>query len=267
MRVRLRHGYRSIRVKARRYNSEQRQFLRKYIDPLKDMEFVKEFPAAEWQAAPLLVTKLGSRAGYSMTVDLRPVSAATIKESWPMPHLDSEVFGFTGSSCFASLHFVSGYWQLSLHQDSYTACGVVTPRAVVISKRVLQGLANAVAYFQSTIELLFSELRSFFKAWFDDFSLHANSEEILLDKLEIFPHLSTEAFVAFRSEVQTFPQGVALVRTCYFRQGLQDGSVETFWFARHGYAKICGRACGVHLLLPLDVHRHPELCSKNSTHK
>jgi len=121
-----------------------------------------------------------------MTVDLRPVNAATIKESWPMPHLDGEVFDFAGSNCFASFDFVSGYWQLPLHPDSYISCFVVAPRGVVISKRVLQGLANAVFYFQSSIESLFASLRDSLKAWVDDFSIHVRAEGVLLDKLEEF---------------------------------------------------------------------------------
>jgi len=164
MRVRLKDGYRQIRVKARRYTGEQRDFLNRYVDQRKSLGFVQDMPTAKWQAAPLLVPKPGSRAGFCMTVDLRPVNSATIKESWPMPHLDSEVLDFSGSNYFASLHFFSGYWQLPLHPDSYSACGVITPRGVVISTRVLQGLANAVAFFQSSIEPLLSSLRGFFKA-------------------------------------------------------------------------------------------------------
>ena len=114
-----------------------------------------------------------------MTVDLRPVNAATIKESRPMPQFHSEIQDFSGSNCFTSLDLVSGYWQLPLHPDSYSACDVITPRGVVISKRVLQSLANAVSFFQSSIELLFSSLRDYFKAWLDDFSIHSETENVL----------------------------------------------------------------------------------------
>lgn len=80
------------------------------------MGFVEERPTAEWQAAPLLVTKLGPMAVYRLTIDLRPVNAATIKESWVMPQLDSEVFHFTGRMCLESLDFVKVSWQLPLHR-------------------------------------------------------------------------------------------------------------------------------------------------------
>lgn len=56
----------------------------------------------------------------------------------------------------------------------------------MISKPVLQGPTDVVAYFQSSVEPLFASLRDFLKAWLDDFNLHAEEEEILLDKLEEF---------------------------------------------------------------------------------
>jgi len=87
---------------------------------------------------------------------------------------------------------VSGYWQLPLHPDSYSACGVIKPRGVLISKRVLQGLANAVSFFQSSIEPLFSSLINSMKAWLDDFSLHAADENSLLDHLEEFLRVCQE---------------------------------------------------------------------------
>lgn len=159
MRVRLVEKERSIKVKARKYPQAQRKFFEKYIDTLEAMDFFFKMPTADWQAAPLLVPKPGSRAKMRMAIDLRPVNAATVKELWPMPHLDSEIQDFGGSTCFATLDFVSGYWQLPLHEDSYTACGVVTPKGVYASRHILPGLAQATSYFQSIVEPLLQSLR------------------------------------------------------------------------------------------------------------
>ena len=186
MRVRLHPERRSVKVKARRYSPDQHGFLVACVNALKDMSFFIDMPTAEWQAAPLLVPNRNSRAKFRMTVDLRPVNAATIKEAWPMPNLESEINDFKGSTCYASLDFVSGYWQMPLHPGSYSSCGVITPKGVVASTRVLPGLENACAYFQRTVELLFSSLRDNMKAWLDDFSLYAKCEGLLLRKLKEF---------------------------------------------------------------------------------
>ena len=163
-----------------------------YIDRLVEMGFLIPNPDAEWHAAPLLVPKPNSRAEFRMTVDLRPVNAATKKESWPMPHLESELQDFAGSACFASLDFCSGYWQCPLDKDSWNACGIVCPKGVYSATRTLQGLTNAVKYFQSTVEPLFFDLRHYLKAWLDDFNLHAKDEAVHLRNLRQFFEICKE---------------------------------------------------------------------------
>lgn len=203
MHIRLDPNCRPVRAKARRYSQEQRKFLDKYVETLQDLDFVVEVTTATWQAAPLLVPKKGA-AKFRLTVDLRPVNSATIKEDWPMPHVDSEVLDFANSTCFAVVDFASGYWQLPLHPDSYDACGIVTPKGVVASKRVLQGLANATAHFQRTIEPLFASLREHVKAWLDDFIIHAENEEKLLEVLDTFCRICGQHGLFLSAKKSTF---------------------------------------------------------------
>lgn len=99
-----------------------------------------------------------------LAVDLRPVNVATLKEAFPIPQIESEIKDFAESTCLGFLDFVSGYWQLAVHPNSYKACGIVTSKGVVPSNRVLPGLANATPYLQSFIEPLFSTLRDNMKA-------------------------------------------------------------------------------------------------------
>ena len=158
----------------------------KYDDKLKEMDFIVGIPTTKWQSVPLIFPKQSSRTGMLLAVDLRPVNNATIKEAWPMPHFDSEAHNFAGSIYIATTPFISGYWQLAVYPDSYLTCGIVIPGGVVISKRVLPGLANATSHFQSTIEPFASALRGNMKAWLDDINLHAVDENELLDKFEAF---------------------------------------------------------------------------------
>lgn len=186
MKIELQANKRPVKAKARRYPAKQRAFLNKYVDQLVSMGFLIPNANATWQAAPLLVPKPNSKAQFRLAINLQPVNAATVKEAWPMPHLDSEIHDFAGSTCFATMDFVSGYWQLPIHPDSYEACGIVCPNGTYSSPRTLPGLSNATGYFQSTVEPLFQELRPNIKAWLDDFNLHARSEKHLLYTTERF---------------------------------------------------------------------------------
>lgn len=148
MRFLLKPGENPILVKSRHYPRDQRAFLGAYLAKLLDFDFAEKLPTASWQAAPLFVQKKGSRLKYTRAIELGPVSAATIKESWPMPHLDPEVLDSRGREYFAVLDFyVSAYWHLPLHRYSYTLCGIVGTKGVPVSKRIIPGLDNPTAYF------------------------------------------------------------------------------------------------------------------------
>ncbi len=125
-------------------------FLNAFVNALVGMGLLKPNRNVSWLAAPVLVPKKAP-AKYKMTIGLRPINAATVKQAWPMPHLYSKIYDFAGSTCFAVLEFVSGYWQLPVDQDSQDACGIVTPNGVYSSTRVLQGLTNATSHFQGTV--------------------------------------------------------------------------------------------------------------------
>lgn len=84
--------------------------LDKYIDTLREMDFLKDMPTGTWHPR--------SRKNYRLAVDVRPVNSVTVKEAWPMPHIDSEIWDFTGSTLFACLDFVSGYGNLPVHSES-----------------------------------------------------------------------------------------------------------------------------------------------------
>lgn len=185
MKIILEPSKKPIKVKVRRYPAEQRKFLNAYFSKLIEMGFLKPCPQAAWQAAPHLVPK-DSNAKFRTMTDLRPVNAATKAEQWPMPVIEAELSDFNGCAHFASIDFCSSYWQCPLDPSSYEACGVIAPQGKFVSTRVLHGLKNASAYFQSTIPPLFDDIEHAMKAWIDDFTIHSKSEEELLDNLEKF---------------------------------------------------------------------------------
>ena len=129
MKIVLTSGAMPVRAKTRRYTLEQRAFLSRYVKKLEEYGFVESNKNATWVAAPVLVAK-PPPANYRLTIDLRPVNAATVPLTWPMPHIESELADLAGSKFFATIDFCSGYWQLPLHEQSQHLHSFVTPNGV-----------------------------------------------------------------------------------------------------------------------------------------
>jgi len=103
-----------------------------------------------------------------------------------MPHIDSELSGLAGSTFFATINFPSGCWQLPLDEVSQELLCFMTPSTVLQPTRCTQGARNAGPTFQSKVEPLFVAIRELLKAWLDEFMLHNQTEEGLLDVLQGF---------------------------------------------------------------------------------
>ena len=233
--VKLKLGARPVIAKTRRYKADQREFLNRYIHTLEIMGFVRKNHAATWAAAPLLLPN-DSRARFRMTVDLRAVNAATENISWPMPHIDSEVVDFWNSDCFATVDFVSGYWQLSLDANPQAAHSIVTPNGIYAPTRTQQGAVNSVANFQSKVEPLFHQMRENLKVWLDDFIIHSRGEDHLLQLLLQFFDFSKVWTVSFGKEECFLHKSSQMVWQNYIEKWCQDGSNKSFSLAGNLYA-------------------------------
>lgn len=150
---------------------------------------------ASWQTPPHLLPKR-SKSKFRITIDLRPVSAATKTENWPLPHVGSELVGFKDNKYFAALDFFARYWQYPLHLDSYDACGIIAPQSSFTATRVLHRLKNAFAYFQSITLSLFPNIQKNCKEWIGDIIIHAKTKREILSALsECFPYATHIIFV------------------------------------------------------------------------
>lgn len=189
MRVNLKPNAIPVRSKQRRYPPRKKEFLKRYVNPLLRLGFVKNSSAPAWVSAPLIVPKRPP-AMYRMTVDYLPVNSATVQTFWPMANIEAELADFKGSTAFASFDFCSGYWKAPLHPDSQPLFSLMTPNGIVMPTQTTQGGTNSAANFQEKVAECFAELRDNFKAWIDDYMIYARDEAHLLQIATVYSPFS-----------------------------------------------------------------------------
>ena len=180
MKIEFEGNPRPIKVRQRSYSPEQLKFLKNKVNELADAGYIVRNNTSKWACAPLVVPKPG-KEGFRFTVDLRPVNAQTKHAVWPMPHADQMIAKLNGSKCWFKLDFLHGYWQFPLADDSAECQSFHTPFGVYTPKRVLHGATNAVSYFQSSMESMFSDIDLLI--YLDDLLGYAVKTTKLLEKL------------------------------------------------------------------------------------
>ena len=97
-----------------------------------------------------------------------------------------------GAKYFSAMDLVSGYWQIDLPEEDQQKAAIITPQGLFQPTRMPQGLCNAPATFQRTMDNILSDLKmSCVLVYLDDINVFSKTFSEHLDHLrEVFHRLS-----------------------------------------------------------------------------
>lgn len=81
-------------------------------------------------------------------VDYRQLNKITRKDSHPLPRITEALDALGGAQWFTTLDFRSGYWQISMSEDSKEKTAFITHNGLYEFKVLPFGLCNSPATFQ-----------------------------------------------------------------------------------------------------------------------
>ena len=86
-------------------------------------------------------------------------SAVTIKDSYPLPHIDNTLDALIGSQWFSTLDLSSGYWQVEVSEDDKPKTTFTMGTGGLYQFKVMPfGLCNAPTTFERLMEKVLSGL-------------------------------------------------------------------------------------------------------------
>jgi hypothetical protein len=113
-----------------------------------------------------------------LCVDYRPLNAVTIKNKYPLPHVDILFDQLAGAQVFSKIDLHSGYHQIKIRaKDIPKTC--FTTRCGLYEYLVMSfGLMNVSAYFMYLMNSVFmSELDQFVMVFIDDILVYSKGME------------------------------------------------------------------------------------------
>ncbi|WVZ49845.1 hypothetical protein U9M48_001171 [Paspalum notatum var. saurae] len=149
-----------------------------------DKGFIR--PSSSPWGCPALFVEKKDQGGKRLCVDYRPLNAVTIKNKYPLPHIDILFDQLAGAKVFSKIDLRSGYYQIKIRGEDIPKTAFSTRYGLYEYLVMSFGLTNAPAFFMYMMNSVFmNELDKFVVVFIDDILIYSKSEEEHKEHLRI----------------------------------------------------------------------------------
>jgi hypothetical protein len=145
------------------------------LKDLLDKGFIRP-SSSPWGCPALFVAKKDK--GLHLCVDYRSLNVVTIKNKYPLPHIDILFDQLAGAQVFSKIDLRSGYHQIKIYDENIPKMAFSTRYGLYEYIVMSFGLMNAPAHFIYLMNSVFMlELDKFAVVFIDDILVYSKSTE------------------------------------------------------------------------------------------
>lgn len=179
-----------VYCKPYRLSHKESEIVNEKVEDLLEAGIIRE-SMSEYSSPVVLVKKKDE--GYRLCVDYRALNARTVKDRYPLPHIEDQVTRLSGKCFFTTLDLAQGYYQVPIDVESINKTAFVTPSGQYEFLKMPFGLANAPAVFSRLIQMTLGRVSRDIALYLDDVMIPTHSVETGLELLEQVLQLLNEA--------------------------------------------------------------------------
>jgi hypothetical protein len=173
--IELQPGTTPISKAQYKMSKEELAELKTQLKDLLDKGFIRPSSSA-WGCPTLFVSKKDKC--LCLCVDYRPLNAVTIKNKYPLPHIDILFDQLAGAQVFFKIDLCSGYHQIKIHYEDIPKTAFSMRYGLYEYLVMSFGLTNALAHFMYLMNSVFMpELDKFVVVFIDDILVYSKSTE------------------------------------------------------------------------------------------
>ncbi|WVZ98195.1 hypothetical protein U9M48_043664 [Paspalum notatum var. saurae] len=140
--------------------------------------------SSPWGCSALFFEKK-DQGGKRLCVDYRPLNAVTVKNKYPLPHIDILFDQLGGATVFSKIDLRSGYHQIKVREEDIPKTAFSTRYGLYEYLVMSFGLTNAPAFFMYLMNSVFmNELDKFVVVFIDDILVYSKNEKEHEEHLE-----------------------------------------------------------------------------------
>ncbi|WVZ96414.1 hypothetical protein U9M48_042052 [Paspalum notatum var. saurae] len=240
-----------------------------------DKGFIR--PSSSPWGCPALFVEKKDHGGKRLCVDYRPLNAVTVKNKYPLPHIDILFDQLGEATVFSKIDLRSGYHQIKVREEDVPKTAFSTRYGLYEYLIMSFGLTNAPAFFMYLMNSVFmNELDKFVVVFIDDILVYFKNEKeheehlrIVLSRLrehKLYAKFSKCAFwlkeVAFLGHILS-AKGVAIDPSTVedVLNWKQPQTVTEIWSFLFAWSQKCEEAFGMlkKLLTSAPVLAQPDI--------
>ena len=174
-----------------------------------------------WASNVVLVKK--SDGTLRFCVDYRQLNNLTVKDSYPLPRIDTCFDALGGARYFSTLDFRQGYWQVGNDPESFDKTTFITRKGSFKFKVLPFGLSNAPAVFQRLMNMVMQGLTwEACSVFLDDIIVISSTFEQHLERLNaVFQRLKTANLKLKPSKCRLFQLKVKFLGSVVSADGIE----------------------------------------------
>jgi len=157
-----------------------------------------------------------------MCVEYRPLNAVTIKNKYPLPHIDISFDQLSKAQVFSKIDLRSGYHQIKIRPEDVPKIAFSTRYGLYEYLIMSFGLTNAPAHFMYLMNLVFMpELDKFMVVFIDDILVYSRNEEEDAEHLRVvLTHLCEHQLYAKFSKCEFWLKKVPFLSHVLSEEGI-----------------------------------------------
>ncbi|WVZ85347.1 hypothetical protein U9M48_032286 [Paspalum notatum var. saurae] len=141
-----------------------------------DKGFIR--PSSSPWGRPALFVEKKDQGGKRLCVDYRPPNAVTVKNKYPLPHIDILFDRLGGATVFSKIDLRSGYHQIKVREEDIPKTAFSTRYGLYEYLVMSFGLTNAPAFFMYLMNSVFmNELDKFVVVFIDDILVYSKNDK------------------------------------------------------------------------------------------
>lgn len=188
-----------VKSKPYRLSYDEEDSLKEELKTLLDLGLIT--PSTGMYTSPIFFVPKKNTKKMRLVVNYAQLNKKTVKDGYPLPHIDEVLDSLAGAKVFSTLDAAQGFWQVMMQESDREKTGFVCKFGTYVFNVMPFGLTNAGATFQRMMTTLLHEfIGKFVYIFIDDILVYSKDKEEHAEHLRLIFEACNKGNLRLRKE-------------------------------------------------------------------